>query len=139
MPSSHSVTIRCPIGEVFQFLSALEHLAAWDGAVHWARRSTGGPLGVGATFAQAIARDGQTELASGEVVAYEPPHELGWRCELGSVRTITRITLDAVGMGTRLTLRRQQVGDGVADREDGARLEVALRRLRDELERQGPC
>ena len=138
MPSSHTVTIRRPIGEVFRFLSAPEHLAAWDGAVRWPP-SAGDPLGVGATFAQAIARDGRTEVATGEVVAYEPPHELGWRSDLGSVRTITRITLEAVGMGTRLRLRRHQLGEGVADREDGARLEVALRRLRDVLEGQEPC
>ena len=139
MPTSHTLTVRRPIGEVFQLLSAPEHLAAWDGAVRWARRRAGGPLGVGATFAQAIALDGRTELAAGEVVAYEPPHELGWRSDLGSVRTITRITLVAVGMGTRITLRRHQSKDGVADREDGALLEVALRRLRELLEREGPC
>ena len=139
MPSSHTITIHRPIAEVFRFLSAPEHLAAWDGAVCWARRSAGGPLGVGATFAQAMARDGRTEVAAGEVVAYEPPHKLGWRSDLGSVRTITRITLQAVGMSTRLTLRRQQLGDGAADHEDGARLEAALGRLREMLEGQPPC
>ena len=138
MPSSHTVTIRRPIGEVFRFLSAPEHLAAWDGAVRWARWSAS-PLGVGATFAQAIAHDGRTEVAAGEVVAYEPPYELGWRSDLGGVRTITRITLEAVGTGTRLRLRRHELGEGEAGREDGARLEVALRRLRDVLEGQGPC
>ncbi len=139
MPSSHTLTIRRPIGEVFRFLSQPEHLAAWDGAVRWARRSAGGPLGVGATFAQAIACDGRTEAATGEVVAYEPPHELAWRSDLGSLRTITRITLEATGTGTRLRLRRHQLSEGVADREDGARLEVALRKLREVLEGQGPC
>ena len=139
MPSSHTVTVGRPIGEVFRFLSAPEHLAAWDGAVRWARRSAGGPLGVGATFAQAIACDGRTEVAAGEMVAYEPPNELGWRSGLGSVRTITRITLEAVGTSTRLTLRCHKVGQGAAEREDAARLEVALRRLREVLEGQRPC
>jgi uncharacterized protein YndB with AHSA1/START domain len=139
MPSSHTMTTRRPIGDVFRFLSAPEHLAAWDGAVRWARWSAGGPLGVGATFAQAIARDGRTEVAAGEVVAYEPPHELGWRSDLGGVRTITRITLEAVGMGTRLRLRRHGLREGVADREELARVEVTLRRLRDVLEGQRPC
>ncbi len=139
MPSSHTVTIHRPIAEVFRLLSAPEHLAAWDGAVRWARRSADGPLGVGTTFAQAIAYDGRTDLAACEVVAYEPPHELGWRSDLGGARTITRITLEAVGTGTRLRLRRHQLGEGVADRVDGARLEVALRRLRAVLEGQGPC
>src|ERR671932_2233422 len=112
MPSSHTVTIRRPIGEVFRFLSAPEHLAAWDGAVRWARRSAGGPLGVGATFAQAIACDGRTEVAAGEVVAYEPPHELGWRSDLGSVRTITRITPEAVGLGTPPQVPPPPLGGG---------------------------
>ena len=139
MPSSHTVTIRRPIAEVFRFLSAPEHLAAWDRAVRWASRKGDGPLGVGTTFAQAIARDGRAEVAAGELVAYEPPHELGWRSDLGGVRTITRITLEAVGAGTRLRLRRHELGEGVTNGDDGARLEVALRRLRDVLEGQGPC
>lgn len=142
MPSSHTVTIRRPIGEVFRFLSAPEHLAAWDGDVRWARRSADGPLGVGASFAQAIAYDGRTVVAAGEVVAYEPPYQLGWASDLGTTRLITRITLEAVGTGTRLTLRRHVIGgdaaDGV-DRDDGAWPEAGLRKLRDVLEGERPC
>ncbi len=142
MPSSHTVTIRRPIGEVFRFLSAPEQLATWDGDVRWARRRAGSPLGVGTTFAQAIAYDGRTDLAACEVVAYEPPHELGWRSDLGSTRTVTRITLEAVGTGTRLTLRRHAIrGDAAdgADHDDGVRLEAGLLTLRDVLEGERPC
>ena len=139
MPSTYAVTISRPIGEVFQFLSELEHLAIWDDAVRWARRTGAGPLGVGTVFEQAIERHGQAYRAACEVVAYEPPYQLGWVSDLGNARLITRITLQTVGLGTRLTLRRHALGGGGADPDEGAEIVASLRRLRDALEGQRPC
>lgn len=142
MPSTDTVTasviIRCPIGAVFAFLSAPEHLAVWDDAIRWARWSADGPLGVGATFALAHARDGRAEPGVGEVVAYEPPSELGWWSAQGSAQVITRITLQAVGTGTQLTLRRHTTDACGVDHNEGAPPAAGLRRLRDVLESWHP-
>src|SRR5919205_473423 len=100
MPSSTVITIQHPIAEGFRFLCEPAHLALWDDETRWARRSTDGPLGIGVTFAQETAGDGETRLAACEVVAFEPPYQFGWLSDLGTTRVITRVTLEVIGSDT---------------------------------------
>ena len=95
-------------------------------------------MGVGATFEQAIACAGQTQVVAAEVVAYEPPAPLAWLTDPGGRRVVTRISLEAVGTHTRLRLRRQAIGGLEAEAGACAPLEDGLLRLRQALE-GGPC
>jgi uncharacterized protein YndB with AHSA1/START domain len=135
-PTVSTILIGRPIGAVFEFLSEPEHLADWQAEVQWARRTTDGPMGVGAAFEHAIACDGQTRLVTGEVVAYEPPAQLAWLTDLDGLRVVTRISLEAVGTHTRLRLRRQAIGELEGDGSACAPLEDGLLRLRQALERR---
>jgi uncharacterized protein YndB with AHSA1/START domain len=73
MKTTAGVLIDRPIDHVFMFVSNMEHLPQWARGVVDARRTGGGPQGVGATY-QIVGRLLGREIASTyELTAYEPP------------------------------------------------------------------
>lgn len=126
---SRTVAITCPIDAVFAFLCRVESLPAWDRAVVRARRRSDGTVGIGMVFEQAIARDGTAALAESMVIAYEPPHQLGWLCELEGERETTRITLESVDGSTVVRIRRQVASWDRDAEAELSRLDASLRAL----------
>ena len=120
--------------EVFWFLSEPEHLALWQRGIQSARRTSDGPMGVGATFEQTVWRDGRVDVHTSEVLAYEPTHQLAWLSELDDELVVTRLRLEAVDGRTLVSLRRQVVTAGVAEDAPADELRAQLLRLRDVVE-----
>jgi uncharacterized membrane protein len=68
----HDVEIRRPVGDVFDFVSDLEHLPAWMAGVKRVSRSSPGPVGVGTTYRVVAKMLGRRVESTYEVTAYEP-------------------------------------------------------------------
>jgi uncharacterized protein YndB with AHSA1/START domain len=66
------VEIRRPVGEVFDFLSDQEHRPAWSAGVKRVRRTSLGPIGIGATYRVAGKMLGRRVVSTYELTAYEP-------------------------------------------------------------------
>jgi uncharacterized protein YndB with AHSA1/START domain len=116
MRAEYSVMVRRPIAAVFAALALIDVWPAWAGAVREVRRTSAGPLGVGATFAQTVTVDGRDVTLTEEMIAYEPPHTLAYRSIDGSLSLTCAYTLEATAEGTRLALALElaEVGNGVA-------------------------
>jgi uncharacterized membrane protein len=66
------VEIRRPVGEVFDFLSDQEHRPAWSAGIRRVRRTSPGPIGVGATYRIVGKTLGRRIVSTYELTAYEP-------------------------------------------------------------------
>ena len=97
---TNQVTIDRPIDEVFGFVADLENVPKWNYYVLDVSKTSGGPLGVGATFHQVRKTDEQDF----RVVAYQPDRQV-------TIQTIPpstpefemRFTFEPAGDGTRVT------------------------------------
>jgi carbon monoxide dehydrogenase subunit G len=108
---SNSVAIDRPVDEVFAFLSDFENVPKWNYAIAETRKSSPGPVAVGATYVQrrqipkpSEERFTVTELAPGRRLAVEGT--------LGSFPAKLRYDLEASGAGTALvnTVELQMTG-----------------------------
>jgi uncharacterized protein YndB with AHSA1/START domain len=124
---------RAP-AEVFRFLSEPEHLVDWRSGVQSARRTTDGPMGVGATFEQIVLHDGRTEVQPSEVLAYEPTYQFAWLTQLDGAVLVTRVTLEAVDGRTLVRLRRQLVAPSIGNPMPADEVQSDLLRLRAAIE-----
>src|SRR5687767_9299988 len=79
--------------DLFAYLANLDNVAEWQGGVTSARRTSGGPMGIGATAT--VVRDlmGQRIEAPLTVNAYEPPRRLGIGSEVSGVRVQAELDL----------------------------------------------
>ncbi len=132
------VAIRRPIREVFELISAPEHLPLWASGVAGAQRTCPGPVGVGATFE--LLGEGTTHKECWEVIKHEPPRTFAYRRLDASSFTQCRYTLHNVDGCTALGL---EVYAGAAvfpetshpqQQSAQRQLEADLGRLREVLE-----
>src|SRR5688572_12479851 len=72
-----TATFAAPPAEVFAYLSDLDRLSEWQTGVVDARRTSEGPLGVGATATVTRELMGQRIVAPLTITAYEPDRRLG--------------------------------------------------------------
>ena len=79
--------------DLFAYLADLDNVAEWQGGVTSARRTSEGPMGIGATAT--VVRDlmGQRIEAPLTVNAYEPPRRLGIGSEVSGVRVQAELDL----------------------------------------------
>ena len=79
--------------DLFAYLADLDNVAEWQGGVTSARRTSDGPMGIGATAM--VVRDlmGQRIEAPLTVNAYEPPRRLGIGSEVSGVRVQAELDL----------------------------------------------
>ncbi len=80
------------------------------------RRTSPGPLGVGATFTQTVTVDGRGVTLTEEIIAYEPPHTLAYRSIVDPLPLTCAYTLEATAEGARLALALEiaEIGHSVA-------------------------
>jgi uncharacterized protein YndB with AHSA1/START domain len=98
----NTVVIRRPTAEVFGFLADLENLPRWNYAIVETHKISQGPVGVGTIYQQVRSVPSRSEERF-EVTAYNPPHQLEIRGQLGPFPARLAYALDAVPEGTRVT------------------------------------
>jgi uncharacterized protein YndB with AHSA1/START domain len=117
MRNEESTTIDRPIDEVFAYLADVERHPEWVSSVLNTKKTSDGPMGLGATFTEegkVLGRRLQTEW---EITAYEPPHTIRQRMQMGPARAVLTATLEATDGGTKVTI--------VQEGETGGLLKVA--------------
>lgn len=110
-----SARIPAPPDEVFAYLADLDNVAEWQGGVTAARRTSEGPMGVGATATVTRQLMGQRLDAPLTVNEFDPPRRLGIGSEVSGVRA--QATLDLVpaedGTATDLAFAMEIRGSGL--------------------------
>ena len=88
--------IPAPPEDVFAYLADLDNVAAWQGGVTSARRTSEGPMGIGSTAIVIRELMGQRLEAPLTVNAYEPPRRIGIGSEVSGVKAAAIIDLKPV-------------------------------------------
>ena len=100
-----STVINRPIEEVFGFLANLENDAKWRREWVEAKKTSEGPIGIGARFrlvSEALSRRIETEY---EVTKYEPNWIAAWKTVSGPLPLRFQRTFESVEGGTQVTIR----------------------------------
>jgi carbon monoxide dehydrogenase subunit G len=107
-------TVPAPPDEVFGFVADLENLPAWQAGVLEARRTSEGPISVGATAHVVRQVMGQRIEAQLAVTAYEPPRRLVVESTVSGVRVAIALDLVALdGGGTEVAVSAEIRGSGL--------------------------
>ncbi len=110
-----SARIPASPDEVFAYLADLDNVADWQGGVTSARRTSDGPMGVGATAMVIRELMGQRLEVPLTVNAFEPPSRIGIGSEVSGVRA--QATLDLApaeeGRATDLAFAMEIRGSGL--------------------------
>ena len=99
-----SIVIKRPIEEVFAVVANLENDVKWHNLVE-SKNTSGGSLGVGATFLYAGELRGRRMETVYEVTEYEPTRIAAWKTVSGPLPLKFWRTFERVEGGTRFTLR----------------------------------
>ena len=101
-----SIVIMRPIEEAFAYLANLENDVKWHSAFVEVRKTSGGPLGVGARF---LVFEGvlgrRTPGTEYEVTEYEPNRIAAWKTVSGPLQLKFWRTFECVESGTRFAVR----------------------------------
>ena len=100
-----SIMINRPIEEVFGFLANLENDLEWRREWVDAKNTSGGSLGVGATFRLSSEFLGRQIPTVYEVIEYEPNRRAAWKAVSGPLPLTFQRTFERVEGGTRFTIR----------------------------------
>ena len=100
-----SLVINKPIEEVFGFLSNLENDIKWRSEWVETRNTSGGALGVGATFCLTGEFHGRRVPTNYEVIEYEPNRSAAWKAVSGPLPLTFQRTFERVEGGTHFTIR----------------------------------
>lgn len=97
----HSVSVDCPIHEVFDFLAEGTNTPIWRPGVTLVARISGNEVGTGTRYVQKVSDGaGRTVEETYEITRFEPPHLLEFVVERGAARTAGRYTLARIDPGT---------------------------------------
>jgi uncharacterized membrane protein len=100
-----TIMINRPIEEAFGFLSNLENDIKWRSEWVETRNTSGGTLGVGATFCLTGEFLGRRVPTNYEVIEYEPNRSAAWKTVSGPLPLTFQRTFERVEGGTRFTIR----------------------------------
>jgi uncharacterized protein YndB with AHSA1/START domain len=100
----HSASLPIPPDEVFAYLADLDHLPEWQAGVVEARRTSEGPVALGATATVTRELMGDRIVAPLTITSYDPPHRLGIGTEVSGVRVDATLTLIPADEGTATEL-----------------------------------
>ena len=100
-----SIMINRPIEEAFGFLSNLENDIKWRSEWVETTNTSGGALGVGATFSLVGEFLGRRETNIYEMIEYEPNRSAAWKAVSGPLPLIFQRTFERVEGGTQVTIR----------------------------------
>lgn len=107
MRNEQTITIDGPIDEVFAYLSDVERHPDWVGTVITTKKTSDGPMGLGATFLEEGKVLGKRAEITWEITAYEPPHTIQQRMQLGQAHAVLTATLEASNGGTKVTILQE--------------------------------
>jgi carbon monoxide dehydrogenase subunit G len=125
----HTVVVERPPHEVFDFLTDLSNVPAWQsGAVEV--EEPGGPVTVGTTYVQVLQFLGRRFEATLEVVELEPGRRFSLRSLTGPIPLEVRHSLEPADGGTRLTVVLEgktggffRLGEGLVERKAKRQIE----------------
>ena len=100
-----TIVINRPTEEAFGFLSNLQNDIKWRSEWVETRNTSGGTLGVGATFCLTGEFLGRRVPTNYEVIEYEPNRSAAWKTVSGPLPLTFRRTFVRVEGGTRFTTR----------------------------------
>jgi uncharacterized protein YndB with AHSA1/START domain len=100
-----SIVINRPIEDVFGALTNLENDLKWRSEWVETRNTSGGALGVGATFCLTGEFLGRRVPTNYEVIEYEPNLSAAWKTVSGPLPLTFQRTFERVEGGTRFTIR----------------------------------
>lgn len=127
MRYQNSVTIDRPVADVFAYMTRVENLPSWQGAIVEARPTTFGPPGVGATYVATAKVMGRQFDGTGEILAWDPPRSYTLRSTGGPLLLTVTMTLSPEGPATRVDAVSEGDAKGVL-RFAGGGLEGMLQR-----------
>jgi uncharacterized membrane protein len=105
-----TITIHRPMGEVFAYLSDVEHGPQYISGQREAHKTSAGPMGIGTTFASTgkfLRRS-----ATSTVTEYEPDRRLAWK-ETSGAHATTAWSFEPSGPSTRVTFTRVSDAPGL--------------------------
>ena len=100
-----SIVINRPIEEVFGVLTNLENDIKWRSEWVETRNTSGGTLGLGATYILTGEFLGRRVPTVYEVIEYEPIRSAAWKTVSGHLPLTFQRTFERVEGGTRFTIR----------------------------------
>jgi uncharacterized protein YndB with AHSA1/START domain len=100
-----SIVINRPIEEVFGTLTDLENDIKWRSEWVETRNTSGGALGVGATFCMTSEFLGRRVPTIYEVIEYEPNRSAAWKTASGPLPLTFQRIFERVEGSTRFTIR----------------------------------
>jgi uncharacterized membrane protein len=100
-----TIVINRPIEEAFGFLSNLENDVKWRREWVDAKKTSEGPLGVGATFRLVSEFLGRQIPTVYEVIEYEPNRSAAWKAVSGPLPLIFHRTFERAEGSTHFTIR----------------------------------
>jgi uncharacterized protein YndB with AHSA1/START domain len=113
MHFENTLRIQRPPHEVFEYLASFENVPRWNYAIVETRKTSAGPVGVGATYRQTRSIPSPAE-ESFTVTKFEPDRRLAIQGDLGPFQGTLTYELDAVPGGTQLTNRADLEAKGLA-------------------------
>ena len=136
-----TTVVEAPADELFAYLADLDRLAEWQTGVVSVRRTSPGPIAVGATAHLVRDLAGQRVEAPLAVAVYEPPRRLVIDTEASGIRASAGFTLvdgaDGAEPSTSLTFAMEVRGsfmtrflEGVIASAATSEIETSLARLR---------
>jgi carbon monoxide dehydrogenase subunit G len=148
------VFINAPPAAVFAFLAEPERLPTWTPGVLSVRRTSPGPVGVGATTETQVEAFGVRQTLLGRCIAFEAPRRLvvenvtasGIKIgsvTVGTIKTTSTSELVPEGSGTRVVARMEyalgsgfmaSIAEGIAGPKMQADFDTSLHNLKRLLE-----
>jgi hypothetical protein len=128
-----SVVINRPSEQVFDFLANPLNDPLWSSASVEMRKTSGGPVGVGATFTQVGRFLGRRLEFALEVNAYEPNRKFGMKVTAGPIKFAGIRVLETVPDGTRVTFKGGGQSSGFFRIADPLLARAAARQLTADL------
>ena len=137
----HSVVIKRPVEEVFEFVTNYQNHSLWRSETVEAIQTSKGPTGLGATGREVSQVLGRRIEATAVITGYEPSRKLSAKTTSGPFSIEASHTVESVEDGTRYTLVLEgEPGDfrGLAEpilvRMAQRQIETNLRNLKDLME-----
>ena len=104
-PVVHTIMINRPIEEVFDVATCQERCVVWRGPITVAKKTSPGPVEVGATYEHTVKFLGISLVARPKVTVWDPPHRAEFINEAAPVTYHLSFNCEAKNGGTELTTR----------------------------------
>ena len=114
MEATARAVVDRPIGDVWEYVSAVENMGEWVDGVSDVRRNEDGELDVGSRFSSKYTYRGKTFDVDYEVTAYDPPHRIDMRSTEGPFPFAGSLRLVEVDGGTEVANTIDAGSDGLA-------------------------